>query len=69
MLHATKICDESEKRNQDKLWPDWLLSLYAVFTLTDSPQRYMIMEYCVGELQEMLDNTEQHKFPIWQAHG
>jgi len=29
----------------------------------------MIMEYCVGELQEMLDSTEQHKFPIWQAHG
>ena len=29
----------------------------------------MIMEYCVGELQEMLDKVEQHKFPIWQAHG
>lgn len=29
----------------------------------------MILEYCVGELQEMLDKTENHKFPIWQAHG
>ena len=27
------------------------------------------MEYCVGELQEMLDSIDQHKFPIWQAHG
>ncbi|PFX14355.1 Serine/threonine-protein kinase STK11 [Stylophora pistillata] len=32
-------------------------------------QRYMIMEYCVGELQEMLESIEEHKFPIWQAHG
>jgi len=51
------------------LWPDEPLCLYVDITLTDSPQRYMIMEYCVGELQEMLDSTDQHKFPIWQAHG
>ena len=31
--------------------------------------RYMIMEYCVGELQEMLNSIEEHKFPTWQAHG
>jgi hypothetical protein len=29
----------------------------------------MILEYCVGELQEMLESIESHKFPIWQAHG
>jgi len=51
------------------LRPGEPLGLYVDITLTDSPQRYMIMEYCVGELQEMLDSTDQHKFPIWQAHG
>lgn len=31
--------------------------------------RYMIMEFCVAELQEMLENTPDKKFPVWQAHG
>ena len=45
------------------------LSNALVKTLTDFLWRYMIMEYCVGELQEMLESVEGHKFPIWQAHG
>lgn len=28
----------------------------------------MIMEYCVSELQEMLECAPEKKFPIWQAH-
>ena len=30
---------------------------------------YMMMEYCVAGLQEMLDRTADKKFPAWQAHG
>lgn len=30
--------------------------------------RYVVLEYCVGGLQEMLDKVPQHKFPVWQAH-
>ncbi|GFO03138.1 serine/threonine-protein kinase stk11 [Plakobranchus ocellatus] len=32
-------------------------------------RRYMIMEYCASELQEMLDSVPEKKFPVWQAHG
>lgn len=46
-----------------------VIKLYDVIYDEQKQKMYMIMEYCVGELQEMLDNTEQHKFPIWQAHG
>lgn len=31
--------------------------------------RYMIMEYCVSELQEMLESVPEKRFPVWQAHG
>lgn len=28
----------------------------------------MIMEYCVGELQELLEAAPDKRFPIFQAH-
>lgn len=28
----------------------------------------MVMEYCVGELQELLEAAPDKKFPIFQAH-
>ncbi|KAJ8306325.1 hypothetical protein KUTeg_016870 [Tegillarca granosa] len=28
----------------------------------------MVMEYCVSELQEMMENVPEKKFPVWQAH-
>lgn len=46
-----------------------IIKLYDVIYDDNKQKMYMIMEYCVGELQEMLDKVEQHKFPIWQAHG
>ncbi|KAM9330008.1 serine/threonine-protein kinase STK11 [Gastrophryne carolinensis] len=30
---------------------------------------YMVMEYCVCGMQEMLDSVPEKKFPIFQAHG
>lgn len=29
---------------------------------------YMVLEYCVGGLQEILDKAPKNKFPVWQAH-
>lgn len=31
-------------------------------------QIYMVMDYCVAVLQEMLDSAPKKRFPIWQAH-
>ncbi|KAL5486510.1 hypothetical protein EMCRGX_G018998 [Ephydatia muelleri] len=28
----------------------------------------MVLEYCIGGLQEMLDNAPGNKLPVWQAH-
>lgn len=30
---------------------------------------YLIFEYCVCVLQELLDSVPEKKFPIWQSHG
>lgn len=30
---------------------------------------YLVMEFCVGSLQNMLDSTPLKKFPLLQAHG
>lgn len=46
-----------------------VIKLYDVIYDEQKQKMYMIMEYCVGELQEMLESIEEHKFPIWQAHG
>lgn len=37
-------------------------------TILNSKLRYMIMEYCVGELQELLEAAPDKRFPIFQAH-
>lgn len=29
----------------------------------------MVLEYCVGGLQDMLESAPKKKFPVWQAHG
>lgn len=46
-----------------------IIKLFDVIYDDVKQKMYMIMEYCVGELQEMLDSTEKKMFPIWQAHG
>lgn len=52
-----------------RLWHPNVIKLYDVIYDEQKQKMYMIMEYCVGELQEMLESIEEHKFPIWQAHG
>lgn len=35
----------------------------------EKQKMYLIMEFCVGSLQGMLDSTPSKKFPLHQAHG
>ncbi|XP_020901044.1 serine/threonine-protein kinase STK11 [Exaiptasia diaphana] len=46
-----------------------VIKLYDVIYNEEKQKIYMIMEYCVGELQEMVESVDDHKFPISQAHG
>lgn len=45
-----------------------VITLYEVYHNDEKGKIYMIMDYCVTGLQEMLDNAPEKKFPIWQAH-
>lgn len=46
-----------------------IIKLIDVLYNEEKQKMYMIMEFCVAELQEMLENTPDKKFPVWQAHG
>ncbi|XP_018576029.1 serine/threonine-protein kinase STK11 isoform X2 [Anoplophora glabripennis] len=35
----------------------------------EKQKMYLIMEFCVGSLQGMLDSTPSKRFPLYQAHG
>lgn len=34
----------------------------------EKEKMYLLMEYCVGGLQDMLEHSPGCKFPCWQAH-
>ena len=45
-----------------------VIQLFDVLYNDEKQKMYMVMEYCVGGLQEMLESAPEKKFPIWQAH-
>lgn len=45
-----------------------VIQLIEVFEDTAKEKIYMVLEYCVGGLQELLDKSKQRKFPVGQAH-
>ena len=45
-----------------------VIKLIEVFEDTTKQKIYVVLEYCVGGLQELLDKSEQHKLPVWQSH-
>jgi serine/threonine-protein kinase 11 len=45
-----------------------VISLIETFEDPQKMKLYVVLEYCVGGLQEMLDKTTTHRFPVWQAH-
>lgn len=45
-----------------------VVALLDVLYNDEKQKMYLIMEYCVGGLQEMLDNAPEKKIPLYQAH-
>lgn len=43
--------------------------LFGLTNPLDSRRTYMVMEYCVCGMQEMLDSVPEKRFPVFQAHG
>ncbi|KAK9890596.1 hypothetical protein WA026_011961 [Henosepilachna vigintioctopunctata] len=46
-----------------------VISLVDVIYNEEKQKMYLIMEFCVGSLQGMLESTSEKKFPLLQAHG
>jgi serine/threonine-protein kinase 11 len=46
-----------------------VVMLVDVLYNEEKQKMYMIMEYCVGVLQEILEYAPEKRFPVWQAHN
>ncbi|KAM3938886.1 serine/threonine-protein kinase STK11 [Leptodactylus fuscus] len=46
-----------------------VIQLVDVLYNEEKQKMYMVMEYCVCGMQEMLDSVTDKRFPIFQAHG
>lgn len=46
-----------------------VIQLVEVLHSEQKQKMYMVMEYCVAVLQELLDSARDHRLPLWQAHG
>lgn len=46
-----------------------VINLVDVLFNEEKQKMYLIMEFCVGSLQGMLESTPFKKFPLFQAHG
>lgn len=59
---------QREIKIMKKLCHKNVISLIETFEDPEKMKLYVVLEYCVGGLQEMLDKAPSNKFPIWQAH-
>ncbi|ESO02166.1 hypothetical protein HELRODRAFT_94423 [Helobdella robusta] len=46
-----------------------IIEIYDVLRNDEKQKLYMVMDYCVIGLQELLESTSAKKFPIYQAHN
>nr|XP_048315888.1 serine/threonine-protein kinase STK11 isoform X4 [Myodes glareolus] len=46
-----------------------VIQLVDVLYNEEKQKMYMVMEYCVCGMQEMLDSVPEKRFPVCQAHG
>ncbi|KAA0197371.1 hypothetical protein HAZT_HAZT007810 [Hyalella azteca] len=46
-----------------------VVKLHDVIYNEEKGKTYMMMEYCVVGLQELLEKSPENKFPVWQAQG
>jgi len=45
-----------------------VIELVDVIVNEEKEKMYLLLEYCVGGLQDMLEHSPGSKFPCWQAH-
>ncbi|KAJ7993068.1 hypothetical protein DPEC_G00268600 [Dallia pectoralis] len=45
-----------------------IIQLVEVLYVEEKQKMYMVMEYCVCGMQEMLDSVDEKRFPVFQAH-
>ncbi|XP_033223639.1 serine/threonine-protein kinase STK11 [Belonocnema kinseyi] len=60
---------KSEIRLLKRLKHKHVIDLVDVLINEEKEKMYLVMEFCVGGLQDMLDSTPNKRFPLWQAHG
>ncbi|XP_022905395.2 serine/threonine-protein kinase STK11 [Onthophagus taurus] len=46
-----------------------ICNLVDLFFNEEKQKMYLVMEYCVGSLQGLLESTPNKRFPLFQAHG
>ncbi|ODM91746.1 Serine/threonine-protein kinase STK11 [Orchesella cincta] len=46
-----------------------VIKLIEVMFIEEKQKMYLVLEYCIGGLQDVLETSPNKKFPIWQAHG
>ncbi|XP_011306753.1 serine/threonine-protein kinase STK11 [Fopius arisanus] len=46
-----------------------VIELVDVLYNSEKEKMYLIMEFCIGGLQDMLESVPSKRFPIWQAHS
>ncbi|MCV4732760.1 protein kinase, partial [Escherichia coli] len=46
-----------------------VIQLVDVLYNEEKQKMYMVMEYCVCGMQEMLESVPEKRFPVCQAHG
>ncbi|XP_071953889.1 serine/threonine-protein kinase STK11-like [Antedon mediterranea] len=46
-----------------------VIHLVDVLHNEEKQKMYIVMEYCVGNIQELLESSGNKRLPIWQAHG
>ncbi|NXE56698.1 STK11 kinase, partial [Dromaius novaehollandiae] len=61
--NVIQLVDVLYNEEKQKIYP----FIFAHFL--NSAFTYMVMEYCVCGMQEMLDSVPEKRFPVFQAHG
>ncbi|KFP33877.1 Serine/threonine-protein kinase STK11, partial [Colius striatus] len=67
--NVIQLVDVLYNEEKQKIYPFLFLSTQLLRSFLNSTFTYMVMEYCVCGMQEMLDSVPEKRFPVFQAHG
>ncbi|NWZ25720.1 STK11 kinase, partial [Asarcornis scutulata] len=63
--NVIQLVDVLYNEEKQKIYP----FQHSAGSFLNSAFTYMVMEYCVCGMQEMLDSVPEKRFPVFQAHG